>query len=58
VDEGLPINSKRFTKGVVERFPNRWKAVYRDDVMNETGVRHKEAFVIYERIRAAGEVAP
>lgn len=58
VDEGLPINSKRFTKGVVERFPNRWKAVYRDDVVNETGVRHKEAFVIYERIRAAGEVAP
>jgi len=50
MDEGLAIDSKRFTKGVVERFPDRWRVVYRDDVVTETGVRHKGAFEIYERI--------
>jgi hypothetical protein len=50
LDEGLAIDSKRFTKGVVERFPDRWRPVYRDDVMTESGVRHEGAFEIYERI--------
>ncbi|SPP63660.1 membrane hypothetical protein [Nitrospira lenta] len=50
LDEGLAIDSQRFTKGVVERFPERWKRVYSDDVTTETGVRHEGAFAIYERI--------
>jgi hypothetical protein len=50
LDEGLAIDSKRFTKGVIERFPDRWRPVYRDDVMTESGVRHEGAFEIYERI--------
>lgn len=48
LDEGLAIDSKRFMKGVVDRFPDRWKPVYRDDILTETGVRHEGAFTIYE----------
>ncbi|MCC6139559.1 MAG: hypothetical protein IT389_02965 [Nitrospira sp.] len=50
LDEGLAIDSQRFTKGVVERFPERWKRVYGDNVTTETGDRHEQAFAIYERL--------
>ena len=50
LDEGLAIDSKRFMKGIVESFPDRWKRVYSDDIVTETGERHKQAFEIYERI--------
>jgi len=50
LDEGLAIDSQRFTKGVVERFPERWKRVYSDDITTETGDRHEQAFAIYERL--------
>jgi hypothetical protein len=50
LDEGLAIDSKRFMKGVVERFPDRWKRVYSDDIVTETGERHEHAFEIYERV--------
>ena len=50
LDEGLAIDSKRFMKGVVGRFPDRWKRVYSDDVVTETGERHEQAFDIYERV--------
>ncbi len=50
LDEGLAIDSQRFTKGVVERFPERWRRVYSDDVTTETGERHEQVFAIYERI--------
>lgn len=51
LDEGLAIDSKRFVKGIVEGFPDRWKRVYSDDVVTETGERHEQAFEIYERVR-------
>ncbi len=50
LDEGLAIDSKRFMKSVVEGFPDRWKRVYSDDVVTETGERHEQAFKIYERV--------
>lgn len=50
LDEGLAIDSQRFTKGVVDRFPERWKRVYSDDVTTETGERHVQSFAIYERL--------
>lgn len=50
LDEGLAIDSKRFMKGVVEGFPDRWKRVYSDDIVTETGERHEQAFEIYERV--------
>jgi hypothetical protein len=50
LDEGLAIDSKRFMKGVIESFPYRWKRVYSDDVVTETGDRHEQAFAIYERV--------
>lgn len=52
LDEGLDItvDSKRFMKGVVKSFPDRWKRVYSDDVTTETGERHEQAFEIYERV--------
>jgi hypothetical protein len=50
LDEGLAIDSKRFMKGVVEAFPDRWKRVYSDDIVTETGERHEQAFEIYERV--------
>lgn len=53
LDEGLAIDSQRFTKGVVERFPDRWRRVYGDDVTTETGERHEQSFAIYERIHPA-----
>jgi hypothetical protein len=55
LDEGLDItvDSKRFMKGVVKSFPDRWKRVYSDDVTTETGVRHEQAFEIYERVHPA-----
>ncbi|ULA64059.1 MAG: conserved membrane protein of unknown function [Nitrospira sp.] len=59
LDEGLAIDSQRFTKGVVERFPERWKRVYSDDVTTETGDRHEQAFAIYERLHpVAAAVQP
>ncbi len=51
LDEGLAIDSKRFMKGVVEGFPDRWKRVYSDDIVTETGERHEQAFEIYERVQ-------
>lgn len=50
LDEGLAIDSKRFMKGIVEGFPDRWKRVYSDDIVTETGERHEQAFEIYERV--------
>jgi len=52
LDEGLDItvDSKRFMKGVIEGFPDRWKRVYSDDIVTESGERHKQAFEIYERV--------
>ncbi|MDH4359584.1 MAG: hypothetical protein OEW33_02470, partial [Nitrospirota bacterium] len=59
LDEGLAIDSKRFTKRIVERFPDNWKRVYSDDIMTETGERHEQAFEIYERVHLqAGAVQP
>ncbi len=59
LDEGLAIDSQRFTKGVVEQFPERWKRVYSDDVATETGERHAQAFAIYERLQpVAAAVQP
>jgi len=55
LDEGLAIDSQRFTKGVVERFPERWKRVYSDDVTTETGDRHEQAFAIYERLHPVAD---
>jgi hypothetical protein len=48
LDEGLAINSKRFMKGVVERFSDCWVRVYSDDIVIETGDRHEQAFEIYK----------
>jgi hypothetical protein len=56
LDEGLAIDSKRFMKGVVEGFPDRWKLVYSDDVVTETGERHEQAFAIYERVHPASVI--
>ena len=56
LDEGLAIDSKRFMKGVVEGFPDRWKRVYSDDVVTETGVRHEQAFEIYERVHPSSVI--
>lgn len=50
LDEGLAIDSKRFMKGVVEGFPDRWKRIHSDDIVTETGERHERAFEIYERV--------
>ena len=50
LDEGLAIDSKRFMKGVVQGFPDRWKRVYSDDIVTVTGERHEQAFAIYERV--------
>lgn len=52
LDEGLAIDSKRFMRGPIERFPDRWKRVYSDDILTETGVRREHAFEIYERVEA------
>jgi hypothetical protein len=58
LDEGLAIDSKRFMKGVVESFPDRWKRVYSDDVTTETGERHEQAFEIYERVHPGSAIVP
>lgn len=51
LDEGLAIDSKRFMKRVIETFPDRWKRLYSDSVVTETGERHDQAFEIYERVQ-------
>jgi hypothetical protein len=56
LDEGLAIDSKRFMKGVIESFPYRWKRVYSDDVVTETGDRHEQAFAIYERVHSGSVI--
>jgi hypothetical protein len=51
LDEGLVERlSKRFTKNVVEKFPDRWKRVYSHDVVKTTGERVEQAFEIYKRV--------
>ena len=52
LDEGLAVDSKRFMKGPVDRFPDRWRRVYSDDSLTEAGVRRENAFEIYERVEA------
>ncbi len=58
LDEGLDItvDSKRFMKGVVQGFPHRWKRVYSDDIVTETGERHEQAFEIYERVHSGSDI--
>lgn len=50
IDEGVAVDSKRFTKGVIESFPDRWNRVYSDDIVTETGERREQAFEIYQRV--------
>ena len=52
LEEGLPMgyHCKRFMKGVVEKFPDRWKRVYGDDFVTDTAKRLEQGFEIYERV--------
>lgn len=51
LDEGLALEGKRFTEGIIQNFPDRWRRIYSDDVVTGTGERHEQAFEIYERVR-------
>jgi hypothetical protein len=52
VEEGLPMSRpcSRSMKAVIEKFPERWKRVYSDAVMTESGGRLEQALEIYQRV--------
>jgi hypothetical protein len=50
LDEGLAIDSRKYTSAVVHEFPKMWKRVYFDSVVTESGQKLTERFEIYQRV--------
>jgi hypothetical protein len=51
VDEGLALDTRKYTVPVVQTFPDRWRRVYSDSVMTDAGKELKDRFEIYQRVR-------
>lgn len=52
LDQGLAVDSRRYTLPVVQNFPDLWKPVYSDSLLSESGKFIKNGFAIYERVPA------
>jgi len=50
VDEGLALDTRKYTSPVTAAFPDRWRQVYTDSVTTDTGEVLKDRFQIYQRI--------
>jgi hypothetical protein len=50
LDEGLAFDTRKYTTHVVQNFPGRWKRVYSDSVVTESGEELKGRFEIYQRV--------
>lgn len=51
VDEGLAVDTRRYTLPVVKTFPGNWKRVYVSSVVTEFGELLTDQFAIYQRIQ-------
>jgi hypothetical protein len=51
LDQGLAVDARPYTLPVVQNFPDRWKRVYSDSVLLESGNLDKNGFAIYERVQ-------
>ena len=51
LDQGLAVDSRRYTLPVVQNFPDLWKPVYSDSLLSESGKLMKNGFSIYERVQ-------
>lgn len=51
VDEGLALDTRKYTLPVAQTFPDKWKRVYSDRVITEAGEELRDRFQIYERVR-------
>jgi hypothetical protein len=50
VDEGLALDTRKYTSPVTHTFPDRWRRVYSDSITTDTGEVIKDRFQIYQRI--------
>ncbi len=50
LDEGLAVDSRKYTFPVVQNFPKLWKRVYSDSVVTEFGEKLQDRFEIYQRV--------
>jgi hypothetical protein len=50
LDEGLAVDTRRYTVPVIENFPDRWNRIYTASVITESGEELKDRFQIYERV--------
>jgi len=50
IDEGLAVDTRKYTLPVVEKFPERWERVYSAAVIMESGEELKDRFAIYQRV--------
>lgn len=51
VDEGLALETRKYTFPVTQTFPDRWRRVYSDSVITEAGEEMNGRFEIYQRIQ-------
>ncbi len=58
VDEGLAVETKEYTIPVIESFPNRWRRVYSDSVVTESGEVPRTRFEIYKRVGERRDIFP
>ncbi len=50
VDEGLALDTRKYTIPVTHTFQDRWRRVYSDSITTDTGEILKDRFQIYQRI--------
>ena len=51
LDDGLAVDTRRYSEPVVKTFPGKWRRVYSDSIVAESGETLHNRFAIYERVR-------
>jgi hypothetical protein len=50
LDEGLAVETRKYTSPVVLKFPDKWKRVYSDPIIRDSGQEMQDRFEIYQRV--------
>jgi hypothetical protein len=50
LDDGLALDTRKYTAPLVRDFPARWRRVYSDSIVTKSGAVLEERFQIYQRV--------
>jgi hypothetical protein len=53
VDEGLAVDTRKYSVPIVQKYPDRWRRIYTDSVITEAGEKLEDWFQIYQRVDLA-----